>query len=117
MPELSLTRAGAVARVTIDRPERKHAWSASMWAEMADLMDRCAGDDSIRVVLIASTGSRVFSAGADLEQFDGADPATVRASLEGVESVMASIEDMPQAGDRGGERRRGRGRDRGGGRL
>ena len=42
MAELSLTRHDGVARVTIDRPERKHAWSAPMWAEMTGLMSRCA---------------------------------------------------------------------------
>ena len=96
MSELSLTRHDGVARVTIDRPERKHAWSAPMWAGMTGLMSRCARDDSVRVVLVTSTGDRVFSAGADLEQFRGADPAAVRASLEGVESVMASIEACPK---------------------
>ncbi|MXY73758.1 MAG: enoyl-CoA hydratase/isomerase family protein [Acidimicrobiia bacterium] len=96
MPELSLTRHDGVARVTIDRPQRKHAWSAPMWAEMADLMGKCAEDDSVRVVLVTSTGDRVFSAGADLEQFGGADTAAVRASVEGVESVMASIEACPK---------------------
>ncbi len=96
MSELNLTRHAGVARVTIDRPERKHAWSVSMWTEMTGLMGQCARDDSVRVVLVTSTGDRVFSAGADLEQFDGADPAAVRASLEGVESVMASIETCPK---------------------
>ena len=96
MSELSLTRHGGVARVTIDRPERKHAWSTPMWAEMAGLMSQCAKDDAVRVVLVTSTGDRVFSAGADLEQFGGADPAAVRVSLEGVESVMASIEACPK---------------------
>ena len=96
MPALTLTRQGVVARVTIDRPERKHAWSVSMWTEMTELMSQCATDDSVRVVLVTSTGDRVYSAGADLEQFDGADPAAVRATLEGVESVMASIEACPK---------------------
>ena len=96
MSELSLTCYDGVARVTIDRPERKHAWSAPMWAEMTGLMSRCARDDLVRVVLVTSTGDRVFSAGADLEQFSGAEPAAVRASLEGVESVMASIESCPK---------------------
>jgi len=96
MPELSLAHHDGVARVTIDRPERKHAWSATMWSEMARLMGECAEDDAVRVVLITSTGDRVFSAGADLEQFGGADPAVVRASVEGVESVMASIEACPK---------------------
>ena len=96
MSELSLTRHDGVARVTINRPERKHAWSTPMWAEMAGLMSQCAKDDSVRVVLVTSTGDRVFSAGADLEQFGAADPAAVRVSLEGVESVMASIEACPK---------------------
>ncbi|MCE2527698.1 MAG: enoyl-CoA hydratase/isomerase family protein [Actinomycetia bacterium] len=96
MPELRLTRHGDVARVIIDRPERKHAWSVSMWTQMARLMGRCARDVSIRVVLVTSTGERVFSAGADIEQFGGAGPASVRESLKGVESVMASIEACPQ---------------------
>ena len=96
MSELSLTRHNGVARVTIDRPERKHAWSTPMWAEMASLMSQCAKDDSVGVILVTSTGDRVFSAGADLEQFDAADPAAVRVSLEGVESVMASIEACPK---------------------
>ena len=96
MSELHLTHHGVVAQVTIDRPERKHAWSASMWTEMAGLMHQCGEDESVRVVLVTSTGDRVFSAGADLEQFDGADPATVRATLEGVESVMTSIEACPK---------------------
>jgi len=96
MPELSLTRHDGVARVTIDRPERKHAWSVSMWSEMAELMGRCARDDSVRVVLVTSTGDRVFSAGADIEQFGGADSASVQESLQGVEGVMASIEACPK---------------------
>ena len=96
MPELSLTRREGIARITIDRPERKHAWSATMWPEMARLMGKCAEDNSVRVVLVTSTGDRVFSAGADLEQFGGADTELVRASVEGVESVMASIESCPK---------------------
>lgn len=67
-----------------------------MWPEMARLMGKCAEDDSVRVVLVTSTGERVFSAGADLEQFGGAEIGVVRASIEGVESVMASIEACPK---------------------
>ena len=96
MPELSLTRRDGMARVTIDRPERKHAWSVSMWSEMAELIGRCARDDSVRVVLVTSTGDRVFSAGADIEQFGDADTASVHESLQGVEGVMASIEACPK---------------------
>ena len=96
MGALTLSGTPPQAWITIDRPERKHAWATGMWTEMAELVDRCAADDSVRVVLIASTGDRVFSAGADIEQFHGADEDAIKSSLAGVESVMASIEACPK---------------------
>jgi len=95
MSDLILTHEGSLAWITIDRPRRKHSWSKSMWPEMADLLAQCSRNPEIRVALIASTGNRVFSAGADLEQFSGADGDSIRNSLEGVESVMRAIEECP----------------------
>ena len=96
MGDLTLSIDSLQAWITIDRPERKHAWSPEMWTEMAALVDACGTDESVRVVLIASTGNRVFSAGADIEQFSRADNDAIRRSLEGVEPVMASIEACPR---------------------
>lgn len=96
MGALTLSGTPSQAWITIDRPERKHAWATEMWTEMTELVDQCAADDSVRVVLIASTGDRVFSAGADIEQFHRADEDAVNSSLAGVESVMASIEACPK---------------------
>lgn len=96
MSALTLSGTPPQAWITIDRPERKHAWAAGMWTEMVELVDRCAADDSVRVVLISSTGDRVFSAGADIEQFHGANEDAIKSSLAGVESVMASIEACPK---------------------
>ena len=96
MNDLTLSIDSSQAWITIDRPERKHAWSPDMWTEMAALVNACGTDESVRVVLIASTGNRVFSAGADIEQFSRADNDAIRGSLEGVESVMASIEACPK---------------------
>lgn len=67
-----------------------------MWAKMSALMSECASDDSVRAVLIDSTGDAVFSAGADLDQFAGSDETGLRAALDGVEGVMSAIETCPK---------------------
>lgn len=59
----------AVARITIDRPEKRNALSIQVRDEMSDALDALAEDDSVSVVVIDSTGE-VFSAGFDLAEFE-----------------------------------------------
>jgi methylglutaconyl-CoA hydratase len=54
-----------VGIVTLNRPERHNAFDDTMIAELADAMERMAGDDAVRLVVISSTG-KSFCAGADL---------------------------------------------------
>ncbi|MEW6163721.1 MAG: enoyl-CoA hydratase/isomerase family protein [Pseudomonadota bacterium] len=61
---LTETDAG-VGIVTLNRPERHNAFDDLMIAELADAMERMAGDPAVRVVVVSSTG-RSFCAGADL---------------------------------------------------
>lgn len=56
---------GAVAVVTLDRPERRNALDANMWADF----DRVVGEleaDLPRVVVVTGAGDRAFSAGMDV---------------------------------------------------
>ena len=59
----------AVAWLTLDRPAKRNALSIRVRDEMSDALDALAGDGSVRVVVIASTGP-VFSAGFDLREFE-----------------------------------------------
>lgn len=68
MPEQAVLYevADHVARVTINRPERRNALS---WAVMADLRSALRAareDDDVRVVVLTGAGDRAFCAGADL---------------------------------------------------
>lgn len=54
-----------VGIVTLNRPERHNAFDDTMIAELADAMERMAGDAAVRLVVISSTG-KSFCAGADL---------------------------------------------------
>jgi enoyl-CoA hydratase/carnithine racemase len=54
------------ATITIDDPERRNPLSNAAMAQMADLVDRAAVDDSVRVIVITGAGEQAFSAGGDL---------------------------------------------------
>jgi len=67
---LRVTRSGpggAVARVTLNRPEVRNAFNAELIAALHDTFARLAGEgpDALRAVILAGEG-RTFSAGADI---------------------------------------------------
>jgi enoyl-CoA hydratase/carnithine racemase len=57
---------GAVARVTIDRPERHNAMSFQVMEELGQSFEMAKTDDGVRVVVLTGAGERAFCAGADL---------------------------------------------------
>jgi enoyl-CoA hydratase/carnithine racemase len=64
-------QGGHVAVMTIDRPERRNAFSRAMWADAAAALAELAADDGVRVVLLTGAGE-VFSAGADVAEMRSA---------------------------------------------
>ena len=68
LAEVGLTLAvdGAVATVTLDRPERRNAQTPAMWTALARIGRDLTGD--IRAVVLTGTGPS-FSAGLDLAMF------------------------------------------------
>lgn len=62
---LVLALEGGVAVMTLNRPERRNAWTIPMVHEMSDALRRCDTDDEVRAVVVTGAGS-TFSAGADL---------------------------------------------------
>jgi enoyl-CoA hydratase/carnithine racemase len=62
-----LSREGAVATVTLHRPERRNALNLACWHALADVATQLAADPSVRVVVL--TGGATFSAGSDISEF------------------------------------------------
>ena len=62
---------GEVAILTIRRPEKLNTITHAMSRELFDHLDIINVEDAIRVVLMASEGSRAFSAGSDVTTLDG----------------------------------------------
>src|SRR5687767_5983488 len=61
---------GPVLTVTLNRPEKLNAYTATMGVELADAIARADEDDAIRVVILTGAG-RGFCAGADISEGAG----------------------------------------------
>ena len=57
---------GAVAYVTINRPERRNALDPEVVCRLIDAWDAFEHDDACRVAIVTGAGDTAFSAGADL---------------------------------------------------
>ncbi|GAB3445988.1 enoyl-CoA hydratase-related protein [Actinophytocola sediminis] len=58
---------GAVATLTIDRPDKRNAMNFEMWSALPGLLEKVEADASVRVLVIRGTDH--FSAGADISEF------------------------------------------------
>jgi len=65
MDELRLDRDGAIATVTLNRPERKNAMTGAMFRGFAELLRDIGADSSIRALVVTGAGGE-FCAGADV---------------------------------------------------
>ncbi len=63
--------ADGVARLTLDRPERRNALSIELRDALSDTLDALARDPDVRCALLTGRGT-TFSAGFDLGQFAAA---------------------------------------------
>lgn len=83
-----------IARLVIDRPERRNALDAAMRVEMADRVDEAAGDPAVRVLVIEAAGDH-FCSGADLGQFKGESiPSSRRRMMHGGLRLVRGLWEM-----------------------
>lgn len=82
--QIIVTKAEAIATITLNRPDKMNAYTRTMGAEIIAAMDDIDADDAVRAVIFTGAGERAFCAGADLTPEDG---GQVFASGEAVESL------------------------------
>ncbi|NWG47082.1 MAG: enoyl-CoA hydratase/isomerase family protein [Alphaproteobacteria bacterium] len=78
---VSLRRAGAVAEIRLDRPERRNALDRAMWAALGEAVRAAEADPAVRVIVVRGADARAFAAGADIAELEALarDPAGARA--------------------------------------
>lgn len=74
---------GALALVTINRPEKRNALNATVRREILEALRTLGADDSVRVVVFTGEGDKAFVAGADISEFAERTPLEQRAAMTG----------------------------------
>ncbi|CAN1536003.1 CaiD Enoyl-CoA hydratase/carnithine racemase [Sphingomonadaceae bacterium] len=79
---LRLDKDGKIARLVIDRPDKRNAFNQDMWDFFPTLLADAMADDAVRVLMVhASERGSAFCAGADIAEFGaGAQDPTWRAT-------------------------------------
>jgi enoyl-CoA hydratase/carnithine racemase len=94
--EVEYVTEDAVARVMINRPERRNAMSFEVMHGLREAMERARADDAVHVVVLTGAGDRAFCAGADLTGI-ASDPGSV-AAHEARGLLAALFRDMWRVG-------------------
>jgi 2-(1,2-epoxy-1,2-dihydrophenyl)acetyl-CoA isomerase len=75
-----LQRDGAIARLTLNRPDRLNSLTLNMLGELSDALSEIEHDDTTRAVILTGTG-RGFCAGQDLNDHEAIDDTRVIRSV------------------------------------
>jgi enoyl-CoA hydratase len=92
---------GAVALMTLNRPEKLNALSYALIDRVMQLLDAIEDNPSVRAIILTGAGDRAFSAGADISEFSesikqGPD-AAVKAFVRRGQAMTARMEAFPRA--------------------
>ncbi|HEY2476828.1 MAG TPA: enoyl-CoA hydratase [Candidatus Cybelea sp.] len=93
--EISVSRNGAVAIVTMNRPEKRNALSLAMMRELDAALAAVGGDSNVRAVILRGEGP-AFSAGHDLRELRDRDALEYRTIFDACVDLMARIVEIPQ---------------------
>jgi enoyl-CoA hydratase len=93
---LRVERVGAVARLTLDRPDRLNAIGTCTVAAIHAALDDIRHDDAVRALVIAGAG-RAFSAGADIGELEACESARdFRAFIDGLDECFGRLSRFPK---------------------
>jgi enoyl-CoA hydratase/carnithine racemase len=82
---------GSVLHIRFNNPQKHNALSMDMWEAVPRLLDKAAGDDAVRMVVLSGEGGKSFISGADISQFED-----MRAAKEAVKKYEAVAESALQ---------------------
>jgi enoyl-CoA hydratase/carnithine racemase len=92
---LSLTDADGVARVKLDRPEKRNALSLELMDELTGVLQSLGARADVRVIVIEGAGV-AFSAGHDLSEMVGRDLPFYQRLFDSCTELMETIHRVPQ---------------------
>lgn len=87
--------AGPVARVMLNRPEKRNALSLDLMEELTGALREVSGQPETRVIVVEGAGP-AFSAGHDISEMIGRDEAFLAHLFEVCTVMMETIHELPQ---------------------
>jgi enoyl-CoA hydratase/carnithine racemase len=93
--QVLVDRRGAIATLTMNRPEKRNALSVEHMAELKCAFETIGQDREIAVVILRGSGP-VFSSGHDLREMVGGSPESLRREFELCTELMEAIQAIPQ---------------------
>ena len=91
-PLVTVENDGAIATLTLNRPERRNALSLEMMRELIAALDTVSAS---QVIILAAAGS-VFSSGHDLSELIGGNIDEYREIFDACTRLMTKIQSVPQ---------------------
>jgi enoyl-CoA hydratase/carnithine racemase len=64
-----IERAGDIATVVLNRPQKLNAFTKEMWGRMGEAFRDLSADDGVRCIVVRGAGDRAFSPGNDISEF------------------------------------------------
>jgi enoyl-CoA hydratase/carnithine racemase len=92
---LTVSDADSVARVTLDRPEKRNALSLVLMDELVGVLKPLGERPDIRVIVLEGAGA-AFSAGHDLSEMVGRDLPFYQRLFDSCTELMETIHRVPQ---------------------
>jgi len=94
---IRLAREGAVALLTVNRPQALNALDAKTLAELGEALEEVARDPGVRALVVTGAGEKAFIAGADIREIEGLASASVGAeTARRGQVVFRKLEQLPK---------------------
>ncbi len=89
---LLVARDGAVATITLNRPDKLNALNEKLLTELGDVLTALDHDLAVRVVILTGAGDKAFAAGADIAAMATLAPAAAHRFADLGHSVGTRLE-------------------------
>ena len=87
-------KAGGVARIFLNRPQKVNALSAALLESLASTLESLSVESALRVVVLAGRG-KAFCGGADVAELAALDESSAPAFVGRIHRVCAAIRALP----------------------
>jgi enoyl-CoA hydratase/carnithine racemase len=91
--ELQIDRRDGVVEVVFNRPKRRNAFTAAMYAAMRELCDELHADSTVRVLVLRGAGGQAFAAGNEISDFLDRDAVAYE---ESIRALLVALFELPQ---------------------